>query len=95
MIAWQTCWHPTTRAGATEMRLQLISLPIGQNPLLLSGIAVELAMIMASCYTPFGNSIFGTAPLEWEAWVIPIPFAIAMLGADEARKRLNQPQPRS
>jgi calcium-translocating P-type ATPase len=59
---------------------------LAANPLILVGIAAELALILAIVYTPAGNWLFGTAPIGWEAWLLALPFAAAMWGADEARK---------
>jgi hypothetical protein len=56
------------------------------NPLILFGIAAELAVILAIVYTPGGNWLFGTAPIGWEAWLLALPFALLMWGLDEARK---------
>ena len=35
-----------------------------------------------------GNAVFGTAPLGLSAWLVIVPFAIAMLLLDEARKAI-------
>jgi calcium-translocating P-type ATPase len=56
------------------------------NPLILLGVAVELALIACIAYTPWGNRLLGSAPLEWRLWVFLVPFAIAMLALEEARK---------
>jgi calcium-translocating P-type ATPase len=56
------------------------------NPLILLGIAAELGMILFIVYTPAGNWLFGTAPIGPEAWLIALPFALAMWVLEEARK---------
>ena len=56
------------------------------NPLILWGIAVELALILAIVYTPAGNAIFGTAPVAAAVWGLVLPFACAMLLLEEGRK---------
>ncbi|HSD60978.1 MAG TPA: cation-translocating P-type ATPase C-terminal domain-containing protein, partial [Burkholderiales bacterium] len=56
------------------------------NPLLLLGIAVEIALILAIVYTPWGNAVFGTAPITVEAWLFMLPFALGMLALEEIRK---------
>jgi sodium/potassium-transporting ATPase subunit alpha len=56
------------------------------NPLILIGIAVELLLMLFIAYTPWGNMIFGTAPLPLEAWLFLLPFALAMLLLEESRK---------
>ena len=37
-------------------------------------------------YTPLGNSMFGTAPIEIDVWLYAIPFCLVMLVLDELRK---------
>ena len=56
------------------------------NPLMLWGIAFEVGLAAAIIYTPFGNEVFGTAPLDAVLWLFVLPFALAMLAAEEARK---------
>jgi sodium/potassium-transporting ATPase subunit alpha len=56
------------------------------NRLITAGIAAELVLILLIDYTNVGNTIFGTAPLEWRAWVIVLPFVLAMLLLEEWRK---------
>ena len=56
------------------------------NPLIAWGIAFELGLAAAIIYTPPGNAVFGTAPLDAGVWLMVLPFALAMLAAEEARK---------
>jgi magnesium-transporting ATPase (P-type) len=58
------------------------------NPLLFLGLAVEFAMILGIAYTPWGNRLFGSAPIGWEVWLYTLPFAFAMLALEEGRKAL-------
>lgn len=58
------------------------------NRLITTGIVTELVLILLIDYTNVGNAIFGTAPLQWRAWVIVLPFALAMLLLEEWRKRI-------
>jgi sodium/potassium-transporting ATPase subunit alpha len=58
------------------------------NRLILAGIAVEIALILVIDYTPWGNSLFGTAPIPLQAWLYVVPFALAMLLCEEFRKFL-------
>jgi hypothetical protein len=60
------------------------------NPLLFLGLAVEFAMILGIAYTPWGNRLFGSAPIGWEVWLYALPFALAMLVLEEARKALQR-----
>jgi len=56
------------------------------NPLILWGIAFEIGLAGVIIYTPFGNEVFGTAPLDAGVWLFVLPFALAMLVAEEVRK---------
>ncbi|MBI4184987.1 MAG: cation-transporting P-type ATPase [Proteobacteria bacterium] len=56
------------------------------NRLILLGIAVEAGTVLLIVYTDLGNAIFGTAPIEADIWAFTLPFAAAMLLAEEARK---------
>ena len=46
-------------------------------------------------YTPWGNALFGTAPIPLAVWLFIIPFALGMLALEELRKWLVRapPQP--
>jgi calcium-translocating P-type ATPase len=61
---------------------------LASNPLILWGLAVEAALILAIVYTPLGQALFGTAPLPAAAWAFMVPFALAMLVLEEGRKAL-------
>jgi magnesium-transporting ATPase (P-type) len=56
------------------------------NPLLLLGIVVELTLILLIDYTPWGNTVFRTAPIPLAVWLFVVPFALGMLLLEEARK---------
>jgi magnesium-transporting ATPase (P-type) len=56
------------------------------NRLILWGVAIELALILLIVYTPWGNAVFGTAPLAADVWLFTLPFAAVMFGAEELRK---------
>src|SRR5688500_5873011 len=58
------------------------------NRLLLLGVALEIILILLIVYTPLGNQLFGTAPIEIEIWLYAIPFCLVMLILDELRKVL-------
>jgi len=73
------CRHP--RASVFEFGLR-------GNPLLLWGIAIEIALILAIAYAPWGNLVFGTAPIDAQVWLFIVPFAVAMLVFEEGRKAL-------
>jgi sodium/potassium-transporting ATPase subunit alpha len=52
----------------------------------LAGIVAELLVILAIDYTAPGNAVFGTAAISYKVWLIVLPFAVAMLTLEEARK---------
>ncbi len=56
------------------------------NRLILGGIALEITLIALIDYTPWGNAIFGTAPIPGEVWLFILPFAGAMIALEEFRK---------
>ena len=56
------------------------------NPLILVGIAAELALLLFVVYTPAGNWLFGTAPVGAEVWGLAAALALLMGGLDELRK---------
>ena len=67
-------------------RTSIVSPPPFGNTLITSGIVAEVGLILAIDYTAFGNAVFGTAPIGYKAWLVVLPFAVAMLALDEARK---------
>ncbi len=69
-------------------RTSIFARPLFDNPLLTAGIVAELGLILAIDYTAFGNAVFGTAPIGYEAWLMVVPLAAAMLGLAEAHKAL-------
>ena len=56
------------------------------NPLIWGGVIVEIALVALIGYTPVGNSIFATAPINARQWLFILPFAAVMLVAEEMRK---------
>ncbi len=73
------CRHPRAPAAASGL---------SGNPLLLWGVGVEGALILAILYTPWGNALFGTAPLAPQAWLFMLPFVAGMFCLEESRKFL-------
>jgi sodium/potassium-transporting ATPase subunit alpha len=59
---------------------------LASNPLLLWGVAAEVALLLAIVYTPLGQALFGTAPLSAATWLFMLPFAAALIALEEARK---------
>lgn len=66
--------------------LSITTLGFFSNPLVLIGVASELALTGLIIYTPPGNAIFGCAPVGINVWLLLIPFALLLLSADEVRK---------
>ncbi|MGR8979035.1 MAG: cation-translocating P-type ATPase [Gammaproteobacteria bacterium] len=59
------------------------------NRLILWGVAGELTLLLFIVYTPWGNLVFGTAPITWSVWLFLLPFPFGMLLLEEARKWLG------
>ena len=77
MINVFLCRHPQQSA----LRFSLFS-----NPMLLAGLALELALLLLILYTPWGNALFGTAPLTASVWLFVLPLALLMGLLEEGRK---------
>ena len=48
----------------------------------------EILLIALIVYTPWGNTLFGTAPIPLVVWLFIVPFALGMLALEELRKWL-------
>jgi magnesium-transporting ATPase (P-type) len=57
-----------------------------RNRLMLVGIAIELALVVVISGTAVGQAVFHTAPLDWNVWLLLLPFAAGLLLAEELRK---------
>ena len=68
--------------------------PLLENRLLLAGLGVELGLLLLIVYTPWGNTLFGTAPPTPDVWLMAAPFAFLLLVAEEVRKALVRAWPR-
>jgi sodium/potassium-transporting ATPase subunit alpha len=66
----------------------LVATGLGGNRLIAWGVGLELALLLLVVYTPWGNAMFGTAALPPSVWLCILPFAVAMVVAEEARKWL-------
>ena len=62
------------------------SFSLSSNPLIWWGIATEVLIILLIVYTPWGNRLFGTSPIPWDAWRFMFPFAIGMVVVEKSRK---------
>ena len=58
------------------------------NALIILGVMSEIAILLLIAYTPWGNSILGTAPIGEEVLFFVIPFGAGMLILEELRKWL-------
>jgi sodium/potassium-transporting ATPase subunit alpha len=67
-------------------RESVFSIGFLTNRLIFVGIIVEILLQLFIVYHPFGNKIFGTAPINYSVWIILIPFSIVLLSAEEIRK---------
>ena len=59
-----------------------------RNSAVLAGIAVELVLLWAIVETDLGHRLFATASMPPWAWLVPVPFAVAMLLLAELRKSM-------
>ncbi|MBU0621986.1 MAG: cation-transporting P-type ATPase [Gammaproteobacteria bacterium] len=71
------CRHPSLTAFSRNHRF---------NSMILWGIVFELLLLMFIVYTPWGNALFGTAPLDSGVWLFIVPFGLGMLLLEELRK---------
>jgi sodium/potassium-transporting ATPase subunit alpha len=67
-------------------RRSLVSRGIFSNQLILVGVAAEIVIILLINYTPWGNTLFGTAPIPLSVWIFILPFAVGMIALEELRK---------
>ena len=73
-----------------SFRESIFSLGFFSNPLVISGIVIEIIISAFIVYHPIGNRIFGTEPLGTNIWLILIPFAVGLVLAEELRKWLSK-----
>ena len=73
------CRHPS---------MSIFSRSKSRNRLIGYGIIFELLLLLLIGYTPWGNALFGTAPLNSEVWLFIICFMPGMLLLEELRKAL-------
>ena len=66
--------------------VSVFTLGVFSNRLVLAGIASEVLLTALIIYTPLGNSLFASAPIGINVWLLLIPFAIMLLVIDETRK---------
>ncbi len=83
MVNVMLCRHPALSAFGRGQRL---------NRMIAYGIGFELVLLLFIVYTPWGNALFGTAPLSAEVWLLIIPFEGGMLLLEELRKAVARKQ---
>jgi magnesium-transporting ATPase (P-type) len=83
------CQIGTAFAARTD-RASLFTIGVFTNPLLLYGIAFELAFTAAVIYTPFVHATFGTAALTPAQLAIVLPFPFIVWGADELSRWIGR-----
>ena len=66
--------------------VSVFTLGLFSNRLILAGIAADVLLAVLIIYTHLGNSLFASAPIGADVWLLLIPFAILLLVTDEARK---------
>jgi len=59
-----------------------------RNSLIWWGVLLEITLLLFIDYTPWGNAIFGTAPISGKAWLFILPFALVLVVLEELRKWL-------
>lgn len=64
----------------------VFSVGLWGNQLILWGVILEIALILPIAYTPWGNLIFGTAPISRGVWLFMIPFTVSLFILEELRK---------
>ena len=84
-LAIVVCQVGTAFAARTE-RVSLWSVGVTSNPMLLWGIAFELAFAGAIAYLPPLQEIFDTAAVRPEVLLLMLPFPAIVWGADEIRR---------
>ena len=78
------CRHPVMSAFSRGQ---------SRNHLIGYGIVFELSLLVLIVYTPWGNALFGTAPLNSEVWLFIIAFMPGMLLLEELRKSVLRRMP--
>lgn len=69
-------------------RESVLSIGVFTNKLILAGIILSIVLQVFIVYHPFGNKIFGTAPIGLDVWLVLIPFGACLLFAEEIRKAI-------
>lgn len=78
VLVWRTTHESVIKKGIFENRAVVF------------GVVVEIALLVAVVATHFGHVVFGTATPSLGAWLVPVPFALAMLAVAEAAKAIGR-----
>ena len=81
-VAIVACQVGTALAARTD-RASLLRIGLLGNPMLLWGIAFELAFTAALVYLPLAHDVMATAPLPLGTVLLIAPFPVVVWGADE------------
>ncbi|PRH80764.1 magnesium-transporting ATPase [Streptomyces solincola] len=87
-----SCQIGTAFAARTD-RASLRAVGLWTNPLLLAGIAFELAFTAALIYLPPFQGVFGTAPLPLDVVLLVLVFPVLVWGTDEVRRAVRRRRP--
>ncbi|MDO8595340.1 MAG: cation-translocating P-type ATPase C-terminal domain-containing protein, partial [Sulfuricaulis sp.] len=73
-----------------DERASSFAVGFASNWLIMLGVTVEVVLILGIVYTPWGQTVFGTAPFPAGTWLFLVPFAIAMFLLEETRKLVSR-----
>jgi Ca2+-transporting ATPase len=76
--------------GCRSLILPAWAVGLWSNRWVPAGIAAMLLLQLAFTYVPFMNTIFRSAPVDWEAWAITLPIAAAVFAFGELEKWLRR-----
>ena len=62
---------------------------VARQPAHWLGVILEIVLIALIDYTPWGNSIFGTAPISAQVWLFVMPFGIVLLALESCASGLS------
>jgi sodium/potassium-transporting ATPase subunit alpha len=71
-------------------RDSVFSIGFFANKLIFSGMFFSIMLQVFIVYHPFGNKVFGTAPIGMDVWLVLLPFSAFLLFAEELRKMLTR-----
>lgn len=67
-------------------RQSIFSVGVFSNKLVYVGIATELSLLFLISYVPILHDFFGTSRLYWWHYLLPVPYAVAIIVCDELRR---------